>query len=145
MIHLFVLLWFLIVGYLTLNAQGTTPWTLDTGTPTLLWSGAAAAAGTILFTLAPRLQMGDRTLTLEGIGVGAAVPTTLTANVEQSNDGGVTWQPVGTAGTGIALVAATVGTAFRLLNIGPGPIYRINVTTYTAGAATSAVVIGTLS
>ena len=73
------------------------------------------------------------------------MPTTLTANVEQSIDGGVTWQPVGTAGTAIALVAATVGTAFRLTGLVAGPTYRINVTTYTAGAATSSVVIGSLS
>ena len=134
-----------IIGYLTLGPQGTTPYCLDTGTPTLLWTGTVAGASTIYWTVAPRPNMSDRNLTLQAIGVGASVPTTCTANVEQSNDGGVTWQPVGTAGTAIALVAAAVGTAYRLLNIGPGPQYRINVTTLTLGNATSVNIIGSLA
>jgi hypothetical protein len=145
MLHLLALISLLAFGYLTLgvNSLGS-PSTLETGVPTQLWSGTAAGVGTYYFVVQPGGAGAARTLNLEAIGTGA-VPTTVTANVEQTNDGGATWQAVGTAGTGIALVATGTGTAFNLTNLVAGPVYRLNVTTLTLGSATAAVIVGTLS
>lgn len=139
--HLFLL----VLGYLTLGTSNAlSPYTLEPGVPTLLWTGAVAAAGTAYFVVQPRGDGGDRTLTLQAMGT-PVIPTTVTANIEQSNDQGASWQPVGSAGTGLALVAASVGTAQVVKNLTAGAIYRINPTTVTLGNATNVVIVGTLS
>jgi len=78
----------------------------------------------------------DRTLWLSAIGAGA-VPTTATADLEGSSDGGVTWQKVATA---LALVATSVATMQKVTNVGPGILLRINLTTLTLGGASSVTI-----
>lgn len=140
------------VGYLTLGPINiSSPTTLEAGWAVQLWSGIAAAVGTTYFVVQPGGVGSSRTLNLQALGltvgglVGGIVPTTLTCNVEQTNDQGQSWQPAGTSGTGIALVAGTVATAQDITGLVPGPIYRINVTNLTLGNATSMIIIGSLS
>jgi hypothetical protein len=132
-----------LLGFVTLGTGGLTPYTLDAGTSVLLFQGAAAAASTILFVVQPRGDGGDRTIVLQALGVGGSL-TTVTANLEASDDGGATFQPYGASGTGIALVATGVGTSQKVLDVVAGKIYRVNVTTLVLNTATAAQVIGTL-
>jgi len=82
-----------------------------------------------------------RTLNLHGSGV-AAVPTTVTVSLYASTDGGVTWTLYQAA---IALCASTAWTDAQVLNLLPGLLYQVLVTTLTLGSATSVSVDATLS
>lgn len=65
--------------------------------------------------------------------------TTLTADLEASGDGGVTWTKFK---TGLALIATSVPAAIVVTNVPSGLIYRLNVTTFSG---TSASVTATVS
>lgn len=113
------------------------PATLDAGTPFLAVNAAAATgASAIQFSSQRRESGGARTLNVQAVGAGA-VPTTVTANLEASSDGGSTFQPYGSQGTGLTLVATSVGTQQQVGDLIPGIIYRINITSLTIGSATS--------
>jgi hypothetical protein len=72
----------------------------------------------------------SRTLACCVIGA-SAVPTTVTANLEASFNGGTDWVIYKLA---VALVAATVATAL-ITDLVAGPMYRLNMTTVTIGSA----------
>lgn len=116
---------------------------LETAVPASV-TGAIITTGTTLsfpFAVLPRQNNQDRTLALSAIGV-AAVPTTLTVDLECSADGGTTWQKYSTA---IALVATAAATTKVILNVVAGLLYRINPTTVTlGGTATSVSVLATV-
>src|SRR5215475_11281274 len=95
-------------------------------------------ASTFIFALPVTADGQDRTLWLAAIGAGA-VPTTVTADLEASFDGGATWQKIA---TGLALVAASAAAAQKVLNAPRGVPLRINVTTLTLGGASSVAVQG---
>lgn len=139
-------------------AVGADPTLLDTGLPVVLANGIAivqvgpppvntSALGVALritnpiFTVQPRTGGGDRTLSLSARSV-AAVPTTLTASVYESSDGGTTWS---LHQAGLALVASTVATNAQVLHLVAGLLYQVLVTTLTLGSATSVSVDGAIS
>lgn len=102
---------------------------------------ATGVAAADTFSFPARGDGGDRTLALSVIGLDA-VPTTATADLECSADGGTTWQKHSNA---IALAATTVATTQRVTNLVAGLLYRINLTTLTLGSATSVSVWATVN
>src|SRR5579859_3856452 len=92
-------------------ATGLQPQTLDAGVSVQIATALAAASGNAnttpqgpAFTVQPRGDRGDRTINFSAQGIGA-IPTTVTANLLASYDGGATWQ---TIAVGLALCAAGV-------------------------------------
>lgn len=87
-----------------------------------------------------------RTLNLHGSGISSTgapiVPTTVTASLYSSSDGGVTWNLYQAA---IPLGATTIFTDVQVLNVVPGLLYQILITTLTLGSASSVSVDATLS
>ena len=100
-------------------------------------------ANALLFGVEPANDGEDRTLWLSAIGAGA-VPTAVTVDLEVSFDGQASWQKVANA-TGIALVAASVATAQKVVNFPSGVPFRLNATTVTLGSATSVTVWGVVN
>lgn len=95
-------------------------------------------ASSYIFTMSTVTDGQDKTLWLGAIGAGA-VPTAVTVDVEASFDGQLTWQKLA---TGLALVAASVATAQKVVNAPRGVPMRLNATTLTLGSATSVTVQG---
>jgi len=130
---LFVLLPFL-AGLAYVAASLTQITALDSGfVLTVVNALAAGSTGTTasqLFTVPPRYDGGDKTLTLTAVPNGAV--TTVTGDLEVSTDGGTTFQK---KHVGIALIASSVSTEAIENNIQPGLVYRFNVTTNTGGTS----------
>src|SRR5271154_5503322 len=136
-----------------LVAAGADPVALEPGVTVTLASLITAAqvksaAGTTatrltnpLFSVFPRGDGGDRTLNLQVNSV-TAVPTTLTASLYSSSNGGASWNLFQAA---IALVASTVATDVQVLHLTAGLIYTLLVTTLTLGSATNVSVDGSVS
>jgi hypothetical protein len=130
---------------------GADPVTLETGLPVFLASGVATVqtlgqAGTSAsrltnptFSVPPRGDGGDRTLSLSANGV-AAVPTTVTVSLYAYD--GSAWSLYESA---IALIATGVATDAQELHLVAGLQYQVLVTTLTLGSATSVNVTGSLS
>lgn len=108
-------------------------------------TGAISATGVEatnpFFTLGPSGISTGRTLNLSARGVGA-VPTTVSAQVYKSTDGGTTWSAYGAA---VPLIVAGVATDGQVVNLVDGPIYQVLVPTLTLGGATGVNVDGALS
>lgn len=115
---------------------------LESGGPPQAVVNAATATGvgaSSLFTVSPgRDGATPHVLTLEAVGAGA-VPTTVTANLTASSDGGTTYQTYGSNGS-IALVATSTGTIAIISNLVSGLIYQLSIGTLTLGSATSVTV-----
>jgi hypothetical protein len=94
------------------------------------------AIGFVPFTVPASRGGGPYVLYLEAVGA-SAVPTTVTAQLTCSLDGGVTFQNLGSA---INLVATSAGTVAIVTNVVPGAIYLLTLTALTLGSATSVTV-----
>ena len=81
-----------------------------------------------------------RTILLQAVG--ATMPTTLTAQLQVSNDGGSTFQNIGSAPN---LVATSTGAPKSVSGIVPGAVYQLNVTALTIGSASSVTVNAAVS
>jgi hypothetical protein len=101
---------------------------------------AGTGAQTFLFCLPVSASQDDWSLWVT-VTDPTAVPTTVTADLEASFDGAVTWQKVATA---LALVATSVATAQKVLNCPTGVPLRFNVTTFTVGSATGPLIKGVI-
>lgn len=112
--------------------------TLDPNTNNLVVSAAAVTGvgSAAAFGVVTNTSSRSHTLTLEAVGVGA-VPTTVTVTLQASMDGGVTYQPYGSGGAGIALVATGAGTIAIIQNVNSGLLYQVNITSLTLGSATA--------
>jgi hypothetical protein len=99
-----------------------------------LAAGGSGTGSSQQFTVSERPGGGDRNLTITAIPNGS---TTVTADLEVSADGGVTFQK---KQVGIALIATSVSTQAIVANVQAGLIYRLNVTTNTGGTAVTIVV-----
>ena len=114
---------------------------LPSGVKVAVVNPAATTTGTAQsyqFAIEGAPGKGDHTLALGVIGA-SAVPTTVTANLEVSFDGGVSWQIYASA---LALVASTVATAAVIKNVVSGLLYRVNATAVTIGSAVTYAVWG---
>lgn len=129
-------------------ATGLQPYTLEPGVQIQAGTNIQAASANAnttpqspAFTVQPTPGGGDRTLNVSAQGIGA-VPTTVTANLLVSYDGGSTWQ---TFATNIALVAAGVAAVNEILHVTGGALYAFALSTLTLGAATGVNLIVSLS
>lgn len=114
---------------------------VTTAFPTAI-STAISATGANANTFAIPVRQNNMARTIAFSAVGAsAVPTTVTANLESSHDGGTTWQIYASA---IAFVAATVATTQIVQNVCSGLLYRFNVTTFTVGSAVTVTIWATV-
>lgn len=128
-----------VPGSAAANAGGLQPYTLEPGVQIQVGTNIQAASGapnttpqTPAFTVQPTPGGGDRTLNVSAQGIGA-IPTTVTANLLVSYDGGLTWQ---TFATNIALVAAGVAAVSEVLHVVGGALYAFALSTLTLGGAT---------
>ena len=87
---------------------------------------ATGLANSTQFTLQARPDGSDRTLSLQATGT----YTVCTADLEQSLDGGVTFNVLK---AGMDLFAAKLQ---QQLNIGPGPVLQVNIKTFTGTSVT---------
>lgn len=106
----------------TLDPYGSIPVTVVSGA-----TGTGPSA--LLFCVPPKTTGGDRTLTLLPNLTGAF--TTLTADLELSEDGGTTWRKVQ---TGLDL---HTGTAVQVLHPPASLPMRLNVTGFAGGTSAS--------
>lgn len=123
----------------------TTPIVLQSGNPTPVVNAATSTTlpvgAVVPFTLSPASGGGPRTISFEAIGAGA-VPTTVTAQLQASEDGGVTFQNLGAA---INLVSTGAGSIQAIPNLDPGLVYQLTLTAVTLGTATSVTIYGAVS
>ncbi len=112
-----------------------TPGTIAILSPTL--AASSTGASSVVFAVQDRADGADRNIALLAVPTGS---TTVTVDVEVSDDGGTTWAKKDTS---VALVATSTSTMKILNNFQPGWVYRLNVTTNTGG--TSVVIKGTSS
>ncbi|HLZ90204.1 MAG TPA: hypothetical protein VKQ28_00715 [Candidatus Acidoferrum sp.] len=131
-------------------ATGLQPSTIESGgTNQVATNLQAVAASQVtpqssVFTVQPRGDGGDRTLTIEGVGIGA-VPTAASVNLLVSYDGGLTWGLYAGA-TAQALFAAGVATPAIYKNVVAGPLYALSTSgTFTLGGATGINLVVSLS
>lgn len=117
-----------------LNQNLTQVISLDSGLIAVLVNAATAVgfAASQIFTVGERPAGGDRSLTLTPVQVGGV--SALTVDIEVSSDGGTTWQK---KHVGVALITASVSTQAVEANIQAGYVYRVNITTLTAGTNVS--------
>lgn len=81
-----------------------------------------------------------RTLLLQAVG--STMPTTLTAQLQASNDGGTTFQNIGAT---LPIVATSTGAPQSVSGIVPGAVYQLNITALTLGSAGSVTVNAAVS
>lgn len=129
-------------------ATGLQPQTLESGVQVQVGTNLQAASAnanttpqTPAFTIQPAPGGGERTLNLSAVGIGA-VPTTVTANLLVSYDGGTTWQTFATA---IPLVAAGVAAVSELIHMAGGALFAVALSALTLGGATGVNILATLS
>jgi hypothetical protein len=109
--------------------------TLDPGFEVTVVNGATATSAlqtppfsaSQLFTLQPQAGGGDRTIVFQAIKNTISV---LTADLEESSDGGVTF---GVLQAALDFAATAVQKVQALV---PGPIYRLNIKTLTGTSVT---------
>ena len=104
------------------------PPTLSPGDITILngTPGAVSASGVLPVVFCIRAGPGRFAPILTLVSEGSA--TTVTATLQVSYDGGTTWETFGTA-TALSLLIANP------IQIVPGPLYRVNLTTVTGGTS----------
>jgi hypothetical protein len=105
---------------------------LDMGVPTTVLNAATSAGTGQPFTVQPRTDGAARTVSFQAVISGS--PTTVTVNLEASNDGGTTWTTYQAA---LAFLTASWQT---VLNLVAGPVYRLNLTTLSGGTSPSVTV-----
>jgi hypothetical protein len=111
--------------------------TLDMGVPTTVLNAASAAGTGQPFTVQPRADGAARTVSFQGIITGS--PTTVTVNLEASNDGGTTWSTYQAA---LAFLTAAWQT---VANVVAGPLYRLNLTTLSGGTTPTVTISASAS
>lgn len=111
---------------------------LEDGGQNIVANAITTNGAQLAFTFSPSRSGLPRTLSFQAVGAGA-VPTTVTANLQSSFDGGTTWQNEQTA-TGMPLVATGTGLVAVAQNCASGKLYRLNVGTLTLGSATSVTI-----
>lgn len=116
---------------LVLEAGGAPQPVVVAATSTTLPAGAV-----LPFTLSPTRGGGPEVLLFEAVGAGA-VPTTVTAQLQASLDGGTTFQNLGAP---INLVATGTGTIAVVTNMAAGAVYQLTLTAVTLGSATSVTI-----
>jgi len=121
---------------LLLETGGSPQSVVNAATSTTLPAGAV-----VPFAISPARGGGPTTVTFEAVGA-SAVPTTVTAQLQVSEDGGTTFQNYGSA---LNLVAASVGTVAAVANMISGVIYKLTLTTLTIGSAVSVTVYAAVS
>ena len=115
---------------------------LATGVVAILATGVAGTGvnASYNFEVQPTSNGSPKDLWL--LCIAGTLPTTLTASVEASPDGGTTWVTFASA---VALVASTASTAQRIQSVPAGLNYRLNFSAYTAGSASAVKVYGVVS
>jgi hypothetical protein len=129
------------------NPPGLGVSVVDSGMATIVVSNATVTgtARGYQFTVAPRRDGGDRTLSFSAQGIGA-IPTAVTIDLESNSDGLlVNFNEYGAAGTGLVLVAASEPTDQQVKNVTAGNVYLVNITTLTLGGATGVNIILTVN
>ena len=103
-------------------------------------ANAITTTGTQLaFAFSPSRSGLPRTLSFTAQGASGVMPTTVTANLQSSADGGTTWENEQTA-TGMPLVATSTGLVAVVTNCAAGKQYRLRVGTLTLGSAASVTI-----
>lgn len=121
---------------------GLPSFTLDPNTNNVVVNAATVTgvANAAAFGVPTNTSSRSHTLTLEAVGAGG-VPTTVTVTLQASMDGGATYQPYGSGGSSIALVATGAGTIAIIQNVNSGLLYQVNITSLTLGGSATSVTI----
>lgn len=129
-------------------ATGLQPQTLDAGVSVQVATNLQVASGAPnttpqgpAFCVQPRSDLGDRTINFSAQGIGG-LPTTVTANLLASYDGGATWQ---TFATNMALFAAGVGAQAEAIHVPGGVLLAVALSALALGGATGVNIIASVS
>lgn len=106
------------------------PVTLTPGDVTRVFNSSSTGTG-LTFCLTANIA-GRSAQSLNLSAQGASV-TAVTVTLQQSADGGTTWETAPN-GSALALIASSTG-APVIISVVPGLLYRINATTVTGGTA----------
>jgi len=127
-------------------ATGLQPSTIESGVDVQVGTNITAAAAsantpqTPAFCIPTAPGGTERTLEVFAVGIGG-LPTTVTANLLRSPDGGTTWQVIV---TNMPLFAAGIGAVSEAIHLTAG-LYALSVPTLTLGGATGVNLVVNLS
>jgi hypothetical protein len=122
-------------------AAGLQPQTLEPGTVVQVGTNITAQAAssitpqTPVFALAAGHGTANKTLTVSAQGIGG-LPTTVTAYLLGSWDGGLTWQPLSSA---LNLFATGAGAPQQVISLTAGPLYTLAISALTLGTLCTGV------
>jgi hypothetical protein len=109
--------------------------TIQVGTNITVQGATSITPQTSVFGLTRGRTDTPKSLTISAQGI-AGLPTTVTAFLLMSTDGGLTWQP---ASASLALFATGAGAPQQVTNLTAGPLYALCVSALTLGAAATGV------
>lgn len=109
--------------------------TIQVGTNITVQGASSIVPLTPVFVLALSRPYGPKSLTISAQGIGG-LPTTVTAFLIMSTDGGLTWQ---LASGSLALFATGAGAPQQVTNLTAGPLYALAVSVLTLGAAATGI------